>query len=136
LSECNTASKIKGKLCPCRLGLGHLGQHEYKEPNKKDDMSNEGSLIGFAICTGILVLFYFTATEQWIQPAVWYNPIGWGLAILTTFGAVGWLVCLGTLISNFYWSRKQDEIWIKNKNPDPRFSNNEWIKNKEISNGK
>ena len=127
-SDCNTAIKQNGKLCPCRLGLGHLGQHEYKEPTKKQtehDISTEECVIGLAICSGIITLFGFSVIGRWFANDYW-NLLGWGIVILTTFAFFGWVSCLGSLISNLYWQRKPDEIWIRNKNQ--QHYDDVWIK--------
>lgn len=115
MTKCNVALKVNDKICPCRLGLGHLGDHEFKKTNSKNDLSNEECIIGFIICSGILALFYFAVTGKWFDSSIWWNPVAWGLIVLTMFGTIGWLVCVGSLIWNFYWSKKPNEIWIKDK---------------------
>lgn len=128
-ADCNTGIKKNGKLCPCRLGLGHLGQHEYKERDNKDDISTEGCLIGLVACTGIIALFIYSVTERWGEDPYFFFA-GLGLVILTVFGFVGWLVFFGTLIRNLYWSRKPDEIWVRNKDATEyaKIYGEDWIK--------
>ena len=96
MDDCNVALKVKGKMCPCRLALGHLGDHEYKKPDKKGDISNEGAFVALVISTAIILLFYFAVTERWGQDPSFFLA-GVGLAILTTFAGVAWLVSVGSL---------------------------------------